>query len=88
MGLRGMVVRFAHVSMVQFFMGLRGMVVRFPPVSMTRLGGAEWRCEWRLRPKARSKARPFQENLVRVNWINDKIGFLQSTCTNMLYYTC
>ena len=44
MGLRGMVVRFPHVSMVGFFMGLRGMVVRFSPVSMTRLGGAEWRC--------------------------------------------
>ena len=66
-------------------MGLCGMVVRFPHTTMTRLGSAVWRCEWRLRPKARSKAKPCQGVFVRMNWMNNGIGSLQSTCTNMLY---
>ena len=84
MGLRGMVVRFPHVSMVRFFMGLWGMVVRFPPVSMTwwavlvatRCGGGGL--------KHRSKTGPFLKNWVWVNRINDRIGFLKNTCTHML----
>ena len=36
--------------------------------------------------KHRSKVGPFRKNWVRVNWINDRIGFLQITCIIMLNY--
>ena len=36
--------------------------------------------------KHQSKVGPFRKNWVRVNWINDRIGFLQITCTIMLNY--
>ena len=85
MGLRGMVVRFPHVSMVRFFMGLRRMVVRFPPVTMTRWAvPVATRCGGGGGLKHRSKIGPFQKNWVWVNRINDRIGFLRNACTNML----